>query len=838
MLAQRFRIVGLLGMGGMGEVYRAQDTRLGQTVALKFLPAALTGDERRLADLRNEVRLARQVSHPNVCRVYDISETDGLHFLSMEFVDGEDLATLLQRIGRLPIDKGRQIARELCAGLAAAHDKGVLHRDLKPGNIMLDGSGRIRITDFGLACTLGDANELRELAGTPAYMAPEQLQRGETTVQSDLYSLGLVLYEIFTGRRAFDAKSIADLQLAHAEQTPPSPTTLVADLDPSIQQAILACLQQNPLDRPASAAALFATLPGHDPLAAALAAGQTPSPQLVAAAGDESRRSPAAAITCLAAVLVGLAIFAVMSGVANARAQLDEMKPPAALEHIAESLLADVGYYDAEHPPRDHAVGFESADAPRRTPRIDNRTPPITEGATFWYRLSPRSMTPISAIEQNVTLSLWTRGRIQLDDPPATEPGMVTVILSTQGSLLQLLAIPEQTDDEPDRSAEPQWRPLFAAAGLNYDEFERLPATFTPPVFADEAVSWAAIDGDGAGRQLETQVQTATGDGKPVFFRVETVDADAADSESSYREFGVQMAEVVSVVIMVAALILAIRNFRNGRVDRKGAVRFAGYLFAISLLIWLFEASHRPSVLHEYPLLMFAIAAALYKAVGLTVMYAALEPYIRRYWPEGLIAWNRTFRSRFGDPLVGQHVLTGTLFGVFWLLLTALARLAPAQLWQSPDTIRLSQLLGTRYVLAELFVSQMDAVGIALGVVVLYVLCLLLCRRSWLAAGLLFVVWTVMFGMVDNAALLGWFSVALRVASLVFLLIRYGLLATSVAYFSSFFLSRCAVTTDLSAWYAGNSLLALGIIAGLACFAAYTSLGTVNRRTEVRSLGA
>src|SRR5258705_12087884 len=151
MLAGRYRIVGLLGRGGMGEVYRADDLKLGQTVALKFLPPGFETDPDRLHRFLDEVRIARQVSHTNVCRIYDAGEADGQHFLSMEYVDGEDLASLLRRIGHVPKDKAIQIARQLCAGLAAAHDTGVLHRDLKPANIMIDGRGRGRITDFGLA---------------------------------------------------------------------------------------------------------------------------------------------------------------------------------------------------------------------------------------------------------------------------------------------------------------------------------------------------------------------------------------------------------------------------------------------------------------------------------------------------------------------------------------------------------------------------------------------------------------------------------------------------------------------------------------------------------------
>ncbi|HEY6332333.1 MAG TPA: serine/threonine-protein kinase, partial [Blastocatellia bacterium] len=147
----RYRVRGLLGRGGMGEVYRADDLKLHQAVALKFLPESLARDGAALARFHREARVARQISHPNVCRVFDIGEVDGQAFLSMEYVDGEDLATLLRRIGRLPHDKAVEIARQMCAGLAAAHDVGVLHRDLKPANIMIDGRGKAKITDFGLA---------------------------------------------------------------------------------------------------------------------------------------------------------------------------------------------------------------------------------------------------------------------------------------------------------------------------------------------------------------------------------------------------------------------------------------------------------------------------------------------------------------------------------------------------------------------------------------------------------------------------------------------------------------------------------------------------------------
>jgi serine/threonine-protein kinase len=157
LLGGRYRIIQRLGRGGMGEVYRADDLKLGQPVALKFLPPDVDRDPARLTQLHTEVRMARQVSHPNVCRVYDIDEVEGATFLSMEYVDGEDLASLLKRVGRFPEDRALEIARQICAGLAAAHERNVIHRDLKPANILLDGTGKIRITDFELAGASGEA---------------------------------------------------------------------------------------------------------------------------------------------------------------------------------------------------------------------------------------------------------------------------------------------------------------------------------------------------------------------------------------------------------------------------------------------------------------------------------------------------------------------------------------------------------------------------------------------------------------------------------------------------------------------------------------------------------
>jgi len=280
-LGTRYRIVGLAGRGGMGEVYRAEDLKLGQTVALKLLPEELVHDEARLSRLIDEVRIARQVSHPNVCRVYDIGEAEGRHFLSMEWIEGQDLASVLRTEGRLPEDRAIFIAGQICAGLAAAHDRRVVHRDLKPSNVMLDALGVARITDFGLAEVVSVVRGEKAREGTPHYMSPEQLAGEEVGFPSDIYSLGLVLYELFTGRQGYTGETLEELTRQRRE-LPPPPSSLARDIDPGVEKLILCCLEGDPTRRPPSARDLVDALPGGDSFGEALIAAQQRADRIAA----------------------------------------------------------------------------------------------------------------------------------------------------------------------------------------------------------------------------------------------------------------------------------------------------------------------------------------------------------------------------------------------------------------------------------------------------------------------------------------------------------------------------------------------------------------------------
>jgi tetratricopeptide (TPR) repeat protein len=248
--AGRYRMITRIGRGGMGDVWRADDLVLETPVALKLIdPAGPVGRERIL----KEVRFARQITHPAVCRVFDVGESDGWMFFSMELVQGEDLATLLRRVGRLPSDRVADIARQLAAGLAAAHAQNVLHRDLKPANVLIDNDGQVRITDFGIAISRSDPNA-HKLTGTPGYMAPEQRSPGTSlSERTDIYSLGLLLYELLVGRYPFSG--------VPRTARPPAPSTLVPNVHPDLERAVMQALSPDPDERQASAQAFAAGLP-------------------------------------------------------------------------------------------------------------------------------------------------------------------------------------------------------------------------------------------------------------------------------------------------------------------------------------------------------------------------------------------------------------------------------------------------------------------------------------------------------------------------------------------------------------------------------------------------
>ncbi len=279
LVAGRYEVLGLLGVGGMGRVYRARDRSLDEIVALKVLRAELVAAKGMLERFRSEVKLARRVTSPNVVRTFDLGAHEGEMFLTMEYVEGRALADLLEERGALPPAEARHIALEICAGVAAAHAAGVLHRDLKPDNVIVAANGRVVITDFGIArVATGAGATLDGLVGTPAYMAPEQARATrELTPATDVYALGGVLYEMLTGTRAWPGSDPIAVAMARLLHPPPDPRAICA-VPTALAEIVLRCLAVEPADRFAGADALAAALAAADVTPATLRPPAAPRP--------------------------------------------------------------------------------------------------------------------------------------------------------------------------------------------------------------------------------------------------------------------------------------------------------------------------------------------------------------------------------------------------------------------------------------------------------------------------------------------------------------------------------------------------------------------------------
>lgn len=824
-LAERYRIVALAGRGGMGEVFRAEDLTLGQIVAMKFLPERLSQDAAALARFHAEVRNARQVSHPNVCRVFDIGETDGALFLTMEYVDGEDLASVVRRIGRLSPDKATEIARQICAGLAAAHDRGVIHRDLKPANVMLDSDGKIRITDFGLAGIAASIKGEEARSGTPAYMAPEQLAGKEVTTRSDIYSLGLVLYEILTGKRAFQASTLQELVRLRESGTITNPSTLVRDLDPLIERVILRCLETDPDKRPASALQVAAALPGGDPLAAALAAGETPSPEMVAAAGATEGIKPRLGLALMATVLVGLVAYMFLAD----RYGIQNLTP---LEKSSDVLLARaqeitqrLGFSET---PADSAYGFftdfdylnyiqEHDKSQTRWQRLSVDRP-ATIG--FWYRQSPREIQSFDFFNNTSAVTRW--------EPPSDITGMISVWLDSRGRLLFFKRIPPEHDPPRATSALPDWSSLFSAADLDPSTFTAATPEWADLLYSDTRAAWT--------REITTpirateRVEAAAYRGKPVYFRVLYPWADPWRDRALQSSGHQKLASIVGIVVFAALLLGSIlivrRNVRQKRGDEAGSWRLANFLFFVFLAMWALQAHHLASM-SEFRTIVVALAWAFLISTFARQLYFGLEPFVRRRDPHTLIGWARLVSGKIRDPVVGRDVLIGTAYGVLLgafesadnIVLPLLGGLSPL-----PGAPSMESLLGVRLTLSSIFAYTWVNVLFSLAVFFILFLLRLVVKKDWIAA-----IGIVFLGAVTNTGGDYFWSTFLFSAviwlSIYLVLRRFGLLALVVGLVVQNTLVTFPMTTHLSRWYASGAIAGMVTIVAVALFAMYPALG-------------
>jgi serine/threonine-protein kinase len=811
----------------MGEVYRADDLTLGQPVALKFLPDEAARDAGLLDRFKNEVRIARRVSHPNVCRVYDVGEVEGHTFFTMEYVDGEDLASLLRRIGRLPEDKALDIARQLCAGLAAAHAKGVLHRDLKPANIMLDGRGQVVITDFGLAGVADQIQGAEVRSGTPAYMAPEQLAGKEVSTRSDTYSLGLVLYEVFTGRRPFSegsTKTKKEGTTGGTDRTLSRPSTIVKDLNPVVERVILRCLEIEPSARPATVLSVAAALPGGDPLAAALAAGETPSPQMVAASGETAGLRPRLAVACLAAVLAGLVLVSYLAVRYNGLAKMQLELTPEVLTQKSREVIARLGYPDR---PEDSASDMyyqddfqeyvEKNDKPR--PNWDTVLAARPSLLSFWYRQSPDDMMAEGFRDQLMNPGIVTR-----DDPPQVLSGMINVELDPQGQLTYFQAIPAQKENSTAPPGNFDWNVAFLAAGLDPTRFQRAEPAWNSLADSDTRVAWT---GSWPGTTRPLRVEAASWRGKPVFFSLVS-DWTKPDRMKTEESTGKKVRQILLVLLSVALYFGAVRlarvNYRQGRGDREGALRLAAVMFALEILLWLCRG-HMVAGIETLGLLIIAVSTALFVSGTTWMLYLALEPWVRRRWPQTIISWSRLLSGQLRDPLVGRDILFGMMLGVLWVLIIEIRFAVLAHLGMAPNLAQTDYFAGGREALGAWLMQIPSSLLGTLGFFFLLLGLKLVLRKDWIAAIAFIAIYSLPQGLSSSHVSVDLPMWILVYAIAVLIVFRFGLIPLACAIFTINMLSNVPFTVNFSAWYVSTFALTLLSVVALAGWGFYHSLG-------------
>jgi hypothetical protein len=788
-LEHRYRIVAPIARGGMGVLYRADDLRLGQRVALKFLSPDVAHDPRVVARLISEVRLGRQIAHPNVCRLYDLVDLDGHPCIAMEFVEGEDLASLLRRVGRLPAPRALEVARDLLAGLAAAHEQGVIHRDLKPANVMIDSRGKVKITDFGLAASTEEVLQKGMVIGTPGYMAPEQLLGEEITPLTDLYSLGLVLFEMFTGHRVFNAPSLSEmLALQRSAPRLPAPSSLLPEIDPRIERLITQCLENDPHNRPASARAALAMIPGGDPLSAAVEAGQTPSPEAVAAAESSGSLSLPRAWLALGTIIVATTVAVLWSESSIKLRILDRLVPPEALRLRAAQIA---GRWLPHGSDQTTAWGYEQNEAYlahlERTNTTASRWSPVyadpSTAIRFWYR-------------RGVWLEPWLKRNVAFDDPPH-RAGTIAVRLDGAGNLRSFRApAGASTARTPV-----DWSRFFRDAGLDAREFQPVPPASPPVAAADEVRAWKRS-------RDELSIVAGSLHNAPVFFDVRSPwDVNEVEDDGGV---GAVVFGVVWLLMSVAGVYMARRNVNQGRGDTRTAWRLASFVFVTWTLTWLFTAWSGKVV--------EGIAYGVLAAAEAWLLYLALEPHVRRRWPRVLVGWTRLFAGRFRDPQVGRDILIGFAFAagsrvVLNVLNAALLRLD----FPEPRPTAIHYYETAARAVGEFFYDPFLSVVLGLAFLFLLLVVGVAVKRLWIAVTIIATLIVIIFVPAGAGV-----AVLVMIVPII-VLVRFGLLAAVFSYYG-FFLQGEILTFAFSRWYGGYSLVALSVMLGLSLFAFRTAL--------------
>src|SRR5271156_5489338 len=407
-IGQRYDILAEAGHGSMGNVYKARDRETGEIVALKLLKPEIASDQAMMERFKNELLFARKITHKNVCRMHEFNRVGGIAYSSMEFVEGESLRSVLSRFGGLPQKKAVDLALQICSGLKEAHAQGIVHRDLKPENIMVDAHGNVKIMDFGIARSMEAMTRMTgSLVGTPQYMAPEQVAGKPVDYRTDIYSLGLILYEMFTGTPAFQADNPVAVALKHMQEEAVPPHQIDPAIPAYIERTILKCLLKEPANRFQSIAQLEQALNGSEAqnLAAAGAAPvrtagaqrvvSAPAPARIAtptiAPAAAQSKGPSAIVWVLLIAVIVLGALGTLRGMANARAA--DLIPPA---RLPAPVPPEIAYLSSPPKPVSiiTAATEPSGPEPSRSPDEHTAEPAAASKPAFANNETPANPQP------------------------------------------------------------------------------------------------------------------------------------------------------------------------------------------------------------------------------------------------------------------------------------------------------------------------------------------------------------------------------------------------------------------------------------------------------------